>query len=166
MEFLLRSLIIGTGATVLFDLWGRALHAGFGVALPDWGLVGRWFAHCARGRFVHDDIASAPPVQGESAIGWIGHYAIGILYGALVLAVWGLDWGRAPTLGPALIVGVVTVGAGWFILSPGMGGGIASGRAQNPWAARALQLAAHVVFGLGLYLSALLGTVMLGSAAF
>ncbi len=164
MEFLLRSLMIGTGATVVFDLWGRALHAGLGTALPDWGLVGRWFAHCARGRFAHDDIAAAAPVPGEVAIGWTMHYAIGILYGAAVLAIWGLGWGRAPTIGPALIVGVVTVGAGWFILSPGMGGGIASSRATDPWAARARQLAAHVVFGLGLYLSALLGTATLGTA--
>ena len=166
MEFLIRSLLIGTGATVLFDLWGRALHAGFGVRLPDWGLVGRWFAHCARGRFVHDDIAASTPVPRETAIGWIGHYAIGILYGALVLLIWGLAWGRAPTLEPALIVGIVTVGAGWFILGPGMGGGIASARAPEPWTARGLQLAAHVVFGLGLYLSAHLGTMILGSSAF
>ncbi|MGQ0566119.1 MAG: DUF2938 domain-containing protein [Gemmobacter sp.] len=166
MEFLLRSLVIGAGATILFDLWGRALHAGFGVALPDWGLVGRWFAHCGRGRFIHDDIAASRAVPGEATIGWLAHYAIGILYGALVLAIWGLDWGRAPTLPPALIVGVVTVGAGWFILSPGMGNGMAASRATDPWRTRGLQLAAHVVFGIGLYLSALAGVAILGRAAF
>ena len=37
----------------------------------------------------------------------------------------------------------------------GMGGGMAASRADNPWQARGLGLAAHVVFGFGLYLSAL-----------
>jgi hypothetical protein len=166
MEFLIRSLIIGTGATLLFDLWGRALHKGFGIALPNWGLIGRWFAYAARGRFRHDPIAASPPVAGELAIGWVLHYAIGILYGALVLAIWGTGWGRAPTPGPALIVGIVTVGAGWLILSPGMGNGLASSRSANPSLSRGLQLAAHAVFGLGMYLSALLGVAVLGSGPF
>jgi hypothetical protein len=36
-----------------------------------------------------------------------------------------------------------------------MGGGIAASRADNPWQARGLGLAAHAIFGFGLYLSAL-----------
>jgi hypothetical protein len=116
---------------------------------------GRWFAHVAKGRVWHDDIAKSPAVAGEAAIGWVGHYAVGIIYAVALLAIWGLGWASAPTLTPALIVGVVTISAGWFLMSPGMGGGIAASRAANPWKARALGLAAHVVFGFGLYLSAL-----------
>ena len=59
----------------------------------------------------------------------------------------------------ALIVGIVTVAAGWFIMSPGMGNGIAASRAPNPWKVRGLQLAAHVVFGFGLYLGGVLQNV-------
>ena len=154
MEFIIRSLVIGIGATALFDLWGLALHLAFGLAAPAWGMGGRWFAHAAQGRVWHDDIARASPVANESAIGWAGHYAVGILYAAVLLAVWGSDWAHTPTLLPALIVGVVTISAGWFLMSPGMGGGMAASRAPKPWKARGLGLAAHVVFGLGLYLSA------------
>ncbi|MCF3935715.1 DUF2938 domain-containing protein [Acuticoccus sp. M5D2P5] len=155
LDFLLKSVVIGTGATLLFDIWGRLLNLLFGIPLANWGLVGRWFARLPKGEFVHDSIAAAPAVPAERAIGWIAHYAIGILYAGVVIAIWGLDWTRAPTLWPALIVGLVTVGAGWFILSPGMGNGIAASKAPNPTKARCLNLAAHTVFGLGLWLTAL-----------
>lgn len=155
MEFITRSLVIGIGATALFDLWGLALHLAFGLPAPSWRMGGRWFAHIARGQIWHDDISTSPETAGEVQIGWVGHYAVGIVYAAALLAIWGLDWAKAPKLAPALIVGVVTISAGWFLMSPGMGGGIAASRAANPWKARALGLGAHGIFGLGLYLSAL-----------
>ena len=155
VEFILRSLAIGIGATALFDLWGLALHLAFGLPAPAWGMGGRWFAQVAKGNVWHDDIGRAAPVEGEAAIGWAGHYVVGIVYAGALLAIWGPGWAAAPTLAPALIVGVVTISAGWFLMSPGMGGGIAAAKAENPAKARALGLLAHVVFGLGLYLSAL-----------
>ena len=81
---------------------------------------------------------------------------MGILYAAVLLAIWGMGWAHDPTLAPALIVGVVSISAGWFLMSPGMGGGIAAAKADNPWKARGMGLLAHMVFGLGLYLTALI----------
>ena len=156
MDFIWRSVVIGVGATALFDIWLHLLHRVFGQPAADWGPAGRWFLHVARGRVWHEDIGAEPPEPGETAAGWIGHYAVGILYAGILLALWGLGWAAAPTLAPALIVGVVTIAAGWFLMSPAMGGGIAAAKADNPWKARAMGLAAHVVFGLGLYLTALL----------
>lgn len=158
MAFVLHSLILGIAATALFDLWGLALHLVFGLPAPAWALGGRWFAHVARGKVWHEDIARAAPVKAEAAIGWLGHYAVGIVYAAALLAIWGPGWALAPSLVPALIVGVVTIGAGWFLMSPAMGGGIAAARAEAPWRERGLGLAAHMVFGLGLYLAARLLT--------
>ena len=152
----MRSLIIGIGATALMDLWGLALHLTLGRPAPSWGMAGRWFAHVARGHVWHDDIGQSAAIPNESAIGWAGHYAVGIIYAAALLAIWGMGWAHAPTLLPALSVGVVTISAGWFLMSPGMGGGIAASRADNPWKARGMGLLAHVVFGMGLYLTALL----------
>ncbi len=156
MEFIIRSLIIGNGATALFDLWGLTLHLAFGLPAPAWGMVGRWFAHVARGQIWHENIAASTPVAGEAAIGWVGHYAVGVIYAGALLAIWGLGWAARPTLAPALIVGIVTISAGWFLMSPGMGNGIAASRADQPWKARAMGLLAHVVFGLGLYVTAVL----------
>jgi hypothetical protein len=57
---------------------------------------------------------------------------------------------------PPLIVGLVTVGAGWFLLQPGMGAGIAASKRPNANQIRVLNIAGHIVFGLGLYARALL----------
>ncbi|MFN3672012.1 MAG: DUF2938 domain-containing protein, partial [Bosea sp. (in: a-proteobacteria)] len=127
-----------------------------GLARPNWALVGRWFAHLPRGRFVHEDIAQAEPVANERAIGWIAHYAVGILFAAALLLIWGLGWARNPSFLPALIVGLVTVGCGWFILQPGMGAGIAASKRSNAGQVRVLNIVGHVVFAIGLYGTALL----------
>jgi hypothetical protein len=156
LEFLGRSLLIGVGATALLDLWALFLNRAFSLPLSNWAAVGRWFGHLPQGRFAHDSIAAAAPVPNELAIGWIMHYLIGVVFAAIVLLIWGLGWARSPTLLPALIVGIVTVGCGWFILQPGMGFGIAASRRPNANQVRLISLVNHVVFGFGLYLAALL----------
>jgi hypothetical protein len=62
-----------------------------------------------------------PTVRGELVIGWSAHYGIGVSFATLLLAVWGLDWARHPTLVAPLIVGVGTVVAPFFIMQPGRG---------------------------------------------
>ncbi|WP_332686647.1 DUF2938 domain-containing protein [Bosea sp. (in: a-proteobacteria)] len=156
LEFLGRSIVIGVGATAILDLWAVLLNRTLGIPLSNWAMVGRWFAHLPRGRFAHDPISASEPVSGELAIGWIMHYLIGIFFAAIVLMIWGVGWARMPTLWPALIVGIVTVGCGWFVLQPGMGFGLAASKRPNPSQIRLVSLVNHVVFGLGLYLTALL----------
>ncbi|MDB6452770.1 DUF2938 domain-containing protein [Falsirhodobacter sp. 20TX0035] len=156
MTFITASLIIGIIATAIFDLWGLLVAVLRRQPRPRWDMAGRWFWHMAQGRFRHDDMAALRPVGGESLLGWVLHYVIGVIYAALIPLIWGMDWLEHPTLAPALIVGVVTVLAGWLLMSPGMGNGIAASRAPHPWTVRGLQLAAHVVFGLGLWIGALI----------
>jgi len=151
MDYLLHAVPIGAGATVAIDLWAVARRRLLGIAPLDYGLVGRWFAYLAQGRFHHDRIAATPPVPHERTIGWAAHYLIGIAFAALLLAVWGLDWARHPTIGPALIVGIGGVAAPLLVMMPGMGAGIAASRTPHPWAARFQSLVTHTVFGLGLY---------------
>lgn len=149
------TLLIGAGATAITDGWALLRRRLFGIALPDFGLVGRWFGHMPHGRFRHERIAAAPPVRGERILGWSAHYLIGIAFAALLIGLWGPAWLRAPTLGPALIVGVGTVLAPFLILQPGMGLGVAASRAPRPNLARLHSLLTHAVFGLGLYAAAL-----------
>lgn len=157
----MRATLIGIGATAVLDLWAAFLKRLFGIPSPDWGMVGRWFGHFPCGRFVHDNIAAASPVPGELAIGCGAHYAIGIVFAALLLAIWGLDWARHPTLLPALIVGLLTLLAPFFVMQPGMGAGIAASKTPNPNAARLRSIAAHTVFGVGLYGSASLSALLI-----
>ena len=151
MDYLVSALLIGVGATAVMDIWGVARKSLLGVPAPDYGLVGRWLAYLPRGRVRHDRIAATPPIQGERLIGWTAHYLIGIAFAALLLAIWGLDWMRHPTIGPALIVGIGTVAAPFLVMQPGMGSGIAASRTPRPAAARIQSLVTHAIFGLGLY---------------
>jgi hypothetical protein len=153
MNYLVCAVVMGVGATALMDLWALARRRAFRIPLPDYGLVGRWFAHLARGRFRHESIAVSAAVHGERVIGWVAHYAVGVLFAALLLAVWGLAWVRHPMPGPALLVGIGTVVAPFLVMQPGMGAGVAASRMPRPAAARAQSLVTHTIFGLGLYAS-------------
>ncbi|MDX3926810.1 MAG: DUF2938 domain-containing protein [Shinella sp.] len=151
-----RGVLIGIGATILMDLWAIVLHRVFGEPKASWALPGRWFWHLGRGKVFHDSIAAAEPYRNELALGWIGHYAVGILYGLILAFVMGPSWFAAPTFVPAFVLGIVTVGAGWFLMQPGLGLGWAAAKTPNPNKVRFLNLVAHTVFAAGLYGTALL----------
>jgi hypothetical protein len=154
LELVFKVGLVGIGATLILDLWSLALKTVFRVPFPNYTMVGRWIGYFPRGRFLHKSVAAAPAVDAERLIGWIAHYGIGILYAGLLVAFVGADWLSAPTALPALIIGIVTVAAPFFIMQPAMGAGFASSKAEKPNVARARSLAAHAAFGLGLYLSA------------
>lgn len=156
LSLVLQGVLLGIGATALMDLWAILLHRAIGQPRPNWAMVGRWFWNLRSGTVFHRDIALAPPHPRELAIGWAAHYAVGIAYGIAFALIAGPAWFVAPRLLPAWIFGIVTIGFGWFLLHPGLGLGWAASRTTNPAKARVFGLAAHSVFGLGLWLTALL----------
>jgi hypothetical protein len=161
MNYLVAAFLTGAGATAVMDIWTVVRKRLFGTPLANYGLVGRWLAYMPRGRFRHDRIAASPPVQGERVIGWTAHYLIGIAFAAVLLAIWGLDWARHPTIAPALIVGIGSVAAPFLLMQPGIGAGIAASRTPNPAAARLQSLVTHGVFGLGLFAAGWVTSLML-----
>ncbi len=161
MQIFAGTVLTGLVATAVFDIWSQLLSRMLGLPVPAWAVPGRWFASCARGRFIRPDIAGAPPVAGETAIGWIGHYLVGIAWAALVVLFAGAGWLKAPTLAVPLAVGIVTVGAGWFVMHPCMGLGITGSRRPHPWLTRGLQLLAHLIFGIGLWLGGLTSAALI-----
>lgn len=153
LEMIVRTVLIGAGATMTMDLWAAVLRR-FGVPSLNFALLGRWVGHLPDGQFFHDSIAKAAPVRGELLLGWGAHYAIGISFAALLVGVYGLDWARSPTLGPALLIGLVTVIAPLFVLQPALGLGIASSKTAAPLFNAAKSVITHVVYGIGLYATA------------
>ena len=153
-DYLLGSAMIGIGATMVMDLWGYARQRWLRIPRLDYALLGRWVGHMPRGCFRHRSIASATPIRGERLIGWGAHYLIGILFAALLLAVYGTEWLEHPSIGPALLVGATTVVAPLFVMQPAMGMGIAASRAPDPAKARMHSLLTHTIYGFGLYLAA------------
>ena len=159
VEAVLRTVLIGGGATMMMDLWAAVLGQ-LGVPSLNFAFLGRWIGHLPEGRFLHESIAKAPPVRGELLLGWCAHYAIGITFAALLISTSGLKWARSPSLLPALFIGVVTVLAPLLILQPAMGAGIASSKTATPLFNCIKSVVTHTVFGFGLYLAAL-GTARL-----
>ncbi|WP_049999306.1 DUF2938 domain-containing protein [Halococcus sediminicola] len=161
LELVIRVALIGVGATVIMDIWALFLKHAFGISSLDNRMVGRWFGHFSHGSFMHNNIRESSPIPGERIIGWSAHYVIGITWAGILLAIWGLDWARHPTLLPALIVGLATLVAPFLIMQPGMGIGIAASKTPNPNVARLKSIAAHTVYGIGLYSSALLSALLI-----
>ncbi len=154
LEFALRAILIGAGATVVMDVWAFVLRR-LGIPSLNFALLGRWIGHVPRGTWMHASIAKAAPVRGESLIGWIAHYSIGITFAALLLATFGVGWAHSPSLVPALFIGIVSVVAPLFILQPAFGAGIASSKTPRPLFNSVKSMVTHVVYGSGLYLAAL-----------
>ncbi|MBR9653317.1 DUF2938 domain-containing protein [Thalassovita aquimarina] len=155
LDLILIGCAIGAVATLAMDVWALLLNRVAGLPMPNWGNVGRWFWHLRTGRVFHDDIATAAPHPRETAIGWAAHYAVGVIYGAVFALIAGPVWVATPSFGAAWIFGMITIGAGWFLLQPGMGLGWAASKTPNPWKSRAMNVAAHSVFALGLWGGAL-----------
>jgi hypothetical protein len=145
--------LIGVGATALMDVWLRLLSL-LGVPTTSFAMVGRWVGHFAHGRFAHAAISKADPIPGELGLGWLTHYAVGIGYAALLVALQGTAWLERPTPLPALVFGVVTVAAPWFVMQPAMGAGVLALKTPTPLQNGLRSLANHAVFGAGLYIAA------------
>lgn len=153
---------VGIGATLLVDFWNLMLERLFGIASLSYCLLGRWIAHMPSGVFRHRAIRSSAMKPFECTLGWVTHYAIGVGLAAAFALIVAPQWLASPTVGPALLYGILTVALPFFVLQPALGLGVASAAASNPTHSRIKSLATHVVYGLGLYASGLAAAAILG----
>ncbi|MBS0309273.1 MAG: DUF2938 domain-containing protein [Proteobacteria bacterium] len=151
-ENLLRIALIGVGATLIMDGWLMLLKR-LHVPTLNFGYIGRWVGHIFRGRWFHDGIVKAAPIKHELLIGWLLHYATGLVFAMLLVAIWGAEWLQQPRFMPALLTGVATVVVPLFVMQPAMGAGIASSRTPTPTRNCIKSVLNHAVFGYGLYLA-------------
>ena len=152
--------LIGVGATLVMDLWTLLLRR-LGVATLSYAMLGRWAGHLLRGRVYHQGIGKSEPIAHELAWGRLLHYAIGLLFSAGLVLLAGEGWLCAPTPGPALLFGIVTVLAPFCVMQPAMGAGWFASKTPTPWRNRGRSLMTHVVFGGGLFLAAWLAVHLL-----
>ncbi len=149
------AIAVGLGATLVMDLWALFLKRVFNTPLPNYCFVGRWLRYMPGGIFRHASIAAAPQKTAECAVGWIAHYAIGVVYALSLVLLTSPRWLQKPTLLPAIVLGLATVAIPLFVMQPAFGLGAAASKTPNPAQARLRSLMNHAVFGLGLYISAL-----------
>ena len=152
-EDLFRVLATGIGATAVLDIWLFALQRA-GVQTLPMSLIGRWIGYVAQGRPLQPAIRQARPIAGESALGWLFHYGVGVVFAAILVSLAGSDWIRSPTLLPAVALGIFTVAMPLLVMQPAMGAGFAASRTPKPILNCLKSVANHAVFGCGLYLSA------------
>ena len=152
---ILKTLAIGIGATLAIDLWVTLLKL-FKIKSLDYRYVGRWIGNIPKGKFFHNKIQDAPPIPHELILGWTVHYLIGITFAFILIAVYGISWLDKPSFLPAIIIGLITAAGPFFIMQPAFGFGIASAKLPNPNLLRLKSLGTHLIYGIGLYVSAIL----------
>ncbi len=153
MNTIVKIIAIGIGATITMDLYTQFLKV-FQIKSLDYRFVGRWIAYFPKGKFTHHKIMDSPPFPNELLLGWMAHYFIGISFAFLLILVTGKEWLTKPTLLPALMIGILTTVAPFFLMQPAFGFGIAASELPDPNKARIMSIIAHSVYGLGLYGSA------------
>jgi hypothetical protein len=153
--YVLIAIAVGLGATIVMDLCAIFLKRAFNVPSPNYCFVGRWLRYMPEGIFRHSSIAAAPQKPAECTVGWIAHYAIGVIFALALVLLASPQWLQEPTVLPAMILGLATVAIPFFVMQPSFGLGIAASKTPNPTQARLRSLMNHAVFGLGLYISAL-----------
>jgi hypothetical protein len=154
-NYILGAIAIGTGATLVMDLWNLFLKRAFSIASLNYCLLGRWLRHMPAGTLRHANIATSAAKPFECPVGRIAHYTIGVVLALVFVFLTSSDWLARPTLLPALLYGIGTVVFPFFIMQPSLGLGVAASRTAKPMQARLKSLVTHTVFGIGLYVCAL-----------
>jgi len=155
LQEITRIVFIGFGATLIMDIWLVFLKR-IGVQTLNFALIGRWAGHVLRGQLTHASISKASPIPNELLLGWLTHYAVGIVFAVLLVSLAGVSWVTTPSLGTALLTGISTVVLLLLVMQPAMGLGIAASKTGAPLKSCIRSLINHSVFGIGLYLSAVL----------
>lgn len=156
LRYLIGAAFIGVGATILIDLWALLLKLGLNIPSLSYCLLGRWILHMPSGTFVHRSITAAQQKPYECPLGWLAHYSIGTGFSIGFVLLASERWLERPTLLPAVAFGIVTTLVPFLIMQPSLGLGLAASKTPRPGQARVKSLMTHTVFGVGLYLSALL----------
>lgn len=155
-RYIIGATLVGLGATLLIDLWAFFLKRGFNIASLNYCLLGRWLLHMPGGTMVHRSIAAAQQKPHECTLGWVAHYLIGTALALIFVLLASASWLERPTLLPALGFGAATTLVPYLIMQPSFGLGVAASKTPNPNQARLKSLMTHTVFGVGLYIWALL----------
>ncbi len=156
MGLAIQGVLIGVIATIGMDIWAAIVKFLFRLPTADWAMVGRWFGHMPRGVFVHHPISVSAPIPNELAVGWIGHYVTGVVYGLAYLYIVQVLLSSGPSLISALVFGLATLVAPWLIMQPAMGAGVFATLTPRPIVIRLVNLSMHAVFGASLYVGWLL----------
>lgn len=150
LNAMLAGTLAGMFATFLMDVWSLAAGKTGLVTRPSSALLGRWVSLFGQGKFIHEDIRTAPTCEYEQGVGIVTHYAIGGVLGFafVLLARLGLFSPKNFILGA--IYGLLTCVFAWFVMFPSFGFGICGTKGPANAKLPRTSTINHIVFGLGI----------------
>jgi len=150
MDHILTGFVAGVLGTLAMDLLNH-LFARVGMLVKiDVRMIGRMSAGWARGRFRYRHPDEMEQVANEMFLGYVTHYAIGVILAIPFVLGWDLFVGRPASPVWALAYGVVTTVASHFFVFPSMGLGVFGRRSPEGIRAPLSSLANHLFYGVGL----------------
>ena len=139
--------LLGTLAMDALNL----LFARAGVVLRiDVKMIGRMAVGWARGRFRYGDPSQMGAAEHEGLLGILTHYLIGVGLAVPYVLGWHLVVGGPASPAWAVVYGIATTVASWFLVYPSMGLGVLGMSSPDGLKAPLSSLANHLFYGLGL----------------
>lgn len=152
----LHILYIGIMATLFIDCYTWFIKTIFNIDSLNYRYLGRWALSLFKGQYRHDLIFTSPKIPYEITIGWLLHYLIGIVLVAFFVMIIGANWLVMPQFSSAFLFGICSTLLPLLILQPLFGLGIAGLKQSHSKRVWLKSLVIHSLFGLAIYLSALL----------
>ena len=150
MAVVVTGVVAGLLGTLVMDLLNN-LVARTGMFLKiDVRMIGRMAVGWRRGRFRYGNPGELEPVRAERLYGVATHYLIGVGLAVPFVLGWVVFIGGAVSPAWALVYGVATTAASWFVVYPSMGLGAFGRRSPDGCRAVLTPLANHFFYGAGL----------------
>lgn len=150
MNFIVTGVISGVLGTLAMDLLNQVFSRTGLLLKIDMGVIGRMAAGWVNGRFRYNNPSEMKQVSNERLYGHIAHYAIGISLALPFVFGWDLWVGGPVSPAWALVYGVGTTAASWFLVYPSMGFGVFGRMSPDGMKAALSSLANHLFYGVGL----------------
>lgn len=150
MDLVITGFVAGVLGTLAMDLLNN-LVARTGVFLKlDVAMIGRMAAGWAHGRFRYGHPDEMEQVPNEMIYGYLAHFVIGVGLAVPFILGWGLWVGGPVSPISAVLYGVATTAASFFLVYPSMGLGVFGRRSPERIRALITPLANHLFYGVGL----------------
>ncbi|MGD2068799.1 MAG: DUF2938 family protein [Gemmatimonadota bacterium] len=150
MDLVVTGLVAGVTGTLVMDALNLLFARTGAIARIDVATIGRMAMGWARGRFRYGDPSEMEPTTHDRRSGFIAHYGIGVSLALAYVIGWRLLVGGPVSPGWAVVYGVATTVASWFLVFPSLGQGMLGRRSPEGLRAPLSSLANHLFYGVGL----------------
>jgi hypothetical protein len=150
MRFVAMGVVAGLLGTLAMDALNLLFARAGIISRIDVRMIGRMAVGWARGRFRYSDPSQIVAAAQEGLLGILTHYLIGVGLAVPYVLGWHIVVGGPASPTWAVVYGIATTAASWFLVYPSMGLGVLGMRSPDALKAPLSSLANHLFYGLGL----------------